>query len=183
MELASVCHKFRSAAFCCPIPVRLPLSDQRLQLMRTYKIPIKSLCNVQPSMYVAYQLASLNLNRLTEAQLVANDYMSKSKKTILSPQYWTLLRHIYPCYILKGTNYFNVGWDQVVSYFYKVRNMYSNMIWINMGLCKKSKKHWCVRLDTKSTRVIFGVLFSFFEKISTYFGTRSGQITDEELFN
>ena len=102
MDLASVCHKLRAAAFCCPIPVRLPLSDQKLQLMKTYKIPVKSLCNVQPSMYVAYQLAHLNLNRLMEAQLVANDYLSKSKKTILSPQYWTLLRHIYPCFTLKG---------------------------------------------------------------------------------
>ena len=102
MEIASVCHKLRSAAFCCPISVRLPLSDQKLHLMRSYKIPVKSLCNVQPSMYVADQLIHLNLRRLSEAQLVANDYLSKSKKTILSPQYWTLLRHIYPFSSLKG---------------------------------------------------------------------------------
>ncbi len=102
VELASVCHKLRDAAFCCPIPVRLPLSDQKLKLMRNYKIPVKSLCNVQPSMYVAYQLAHLNLRGLTEAQLVADDYLSKSKKTVLSPQYWALLKHLYPSYTLKG---------------------------------------------------------------------------------
>jgi len=101
MELASVCHRFRSAVFCCPIPVRLPLSEQQLVLMRCYKIPVNNLCNVQPSMYVSDQLSRLNLQRLTEAQLVANDYLSKSKKTVLSPQYWTLLKYLYPCYILK----------------------------------------------------------------------------------
>ena len=69
IELASVCHRFRAAVFCCPIPIRLPLSDQQLHLMRSYKIPVISLCNVQPSMYVSDQLSHLNLQRLEEAQL------------------------------------------------------------------------------------------------------------------
>ena len=102
MEVSSVCHRFRAAVFCCPIPVRLPLSDQQLHLMNSYKIPVNTLCNVQPSMYVSDQLCYLNLQRLSEAQLVANDYLSKSKKTTLSPQYWTLLRYLHPCNTLKG---------------------------------------------------------------------------------
>ena len=65
--------------------------------MKCYKIPVNTLCNVQPSMYVSDQLCYLNLQRLSEAQLVANDYLSKSKKTTLSPQYWTLLRYLHPC--------------------------------------------------------------------------------------
>ena len=69
IEIASVCHRFRAAVLCCPIPIRLPLSNQQLHLMRIYKIPVISLCNVQPSMYVSDQLGHLNLQRLEEAQL------------------------------------------------------------------------------------------------------------------
>ena len=83
LELSLVCHTFRNAAICCAIPVKLPLSDNQLQLMNTYRIPVLGLSNFQPALYVEYQLSHLNLSRLVEAQLVANDYLGRSTNTIL----------------------------------------------------------------------------------------------------
>ena len=83
LELSLVCHTFRHAALCCAIPVKLPLSDNQLQLMNTYRIPVLELSNFQPALYVEYQLGHLNLSRLVEAQLVANDYLGRSTNTIL----------------------------------------------------------------------------------------------------
>lgn len=87
MELASVCRNFRNAATAVAVPVRLPLQDEQLHLMSKYKIPVYSLYNSQPALYVKYQVGLLNLSWLSEAQLVANDYLAKSNRTILSPHY------------------------------------------------------------------------------------------------
>ena len=120
LELSLVCHTFRHAALCCAIPVKLPLSDNQLQLMNTYRIPVLELCNFQPALYVEYQLGHLNLSRLVEAQLVANDYLGRSTNTILrynsseyqmvpiftnllssilyfSPHYWCLIQKLNHC--------------------------------------------------------------------------------------
>ena len=97
MEFSQVCHHFRNASLCCAIPVKLPLSDNQLQLMNTYRIPVHSLCNTQPALYVEYQLAHLNLSRLTEVQLIANDYLGRSTNSILSPHYWCLLQRLNQC--------------------------------------------------------------------------------------
>lgn len=94
MEIAIVCSKFRFAALKCPVPIRLPLQDRQLHLVSKYKIPVSSLYNEQPALYVNYQVATLNLSRLNEAQLVANDYLAKSNMTQLSPHYMAILYNI-----------------------------------------------------------------------------------------
>ena len=55
MEIAIVCSKFRFAALKCPVPIRLPLQDRQLHLVSKYKIPVSSLYNEQPALYVNYQ--------------------------------------------------------------------------------------------------------------------------------
>ena len=96
MELTQVCRKFRVAVLSCPIPIRLPLQDEQLLIVSKYQIPISSLYNEQPSLYVQYQVSALNMNmcRLHEAQLVANDYLPKSNLTQLSPHYMAILLYL-----------------------------------------------------------------------------------------
>ena len=94
MEIATVCSKFRMAVLTCRIPIRLPLDDQQLHLVSKYKIPVLNLYNEQPALYIKYQVATLNLSRLQEAELVANDYLAKSNMTQLSPHYLAIIYNL-----------------------------------------------------------------------------------------
>ena len=45
-------------------------------------------------MFVKYQIGRLNLRRLTNAQLVAGDYLAKTNRVELSPHYVEILEHL-----------------------------------------------------------------------------------------
>ena len=94
LELALVCRQFRHAAYRQPIPVTIPLQDEVLRVIVHNKIPVNMLCNREPALFVKYQIGQLNLRRLVSAQLVANDYLAKSNKVLLSPFYIEILDHL-----------------------------------------------------------------------------------------
>ncbi len=97
VALASINRKFREAALRTPLPVRLPLNDKQLQIMAKRRIPVLSLYNREPAMFVKYQVGHLNLQRLQEAQIVAGDYLSRSNMTELSPHYIDIIHHLSNC--------------------------------------------------------------------------------------
>ena len=94
LELALVCQQFRHAAYRQTIPVTIPLQDEVLRVIVHNKIPVNMLCNREPALFVKYQIGQLNLRRLVSAQLVANDYLAKSNKVLLSPFYIEILDHL-----------------------------------------------------------------------------------------
>lgn len=94
LELAMVCRTFRDVAYSVPVPVKIPLQDKPLQVMREHHIPVSSLCNREPSLFVKYQIGQLNLRRLTHAQLVAGDYLAKTNMVELSSHYLEILEHL-----------------------------------------------------------------------------------------
>jgi len=94
LELAMVCRRFRDVVYRVPVPVKIPLQDWPLHVMRHHHIPALSLCNREPSLFVKYQFGQLNLRRLTSAQLVADDYLAKTNRVELSPHYLEILEHL-----------------------------------------------------------------------------------------
>ena len=94
LELALVCRQFRNAAYRQAIPVKIPLHDDALRVIVHNRIPVNMLCNREPALFVKYQIGQLNLRRLNSAQLVANDYLAKSNKVLLSPFYIEILDHL-----------------------------------------------------------------------------------------
>ena len=94
LELALVCRQFRNAAYRQSIPVKIPLNDDALRVIVHNRIPVNMLCNREPALFVKYQIGQLNLRRLNSAQLVANDYLAKSNKVLLSPFYIEILDHL-----------------------------------------------------------------------------------------
>ena len=94
LELALVCRQFRNAAYRQSIPVKIPLQDEVLRVIVHNHIPVNMLCNREPALFVKYQIGQLNLRRLNSAQLVANDYLAKSNKVLLSPFYIEILDHL-----------------------------------------------------------------------------------------
>ena len=94
LELALVCRQFRNAAYRQSIPVKIPLHDDALRVIVHNRIPVNMLCNREPALFVKYQIGQLNLRRLNSAQLVANDYLAKSNKVLLSPFYIEILDHL-----------------------------------------------------------------------------------------
>lgn len=94
LRLATVCVKFRQAALNIPIAVHIPLQDKELRLVSSHKIPILTLCNQEPALFVNYQIFRLNLCRLSSAQLVSNDYLPRSNMSELSPHYIEILNHL-----------------------------------------------------------------------------------------
>ena len=94
LELALVCRQFRHAAYRQSISVKIPLKDEALRVIVHNRIPVKMLCNREPALFVKYQIGQLNLRRLSSAQLVANDYLAKSNKVLLSPFYIEILDHL-----------------------------------------------------------------------------------------
>jgi len=94
LELALVCRQFRNAAYRQSIPVKIPLQDEALRVIVHNHIPVNMLCNREPALFVKYQIGQLNLRRLNSAQLVANDYLAKSNKVLLSPFYIEILDHL-----------------------------------------------------------------------------------------
>ena len=94
LELAMVCRAFRNVVYRVPIPVKIPVQDKCLEVLRHHQIPALALCNREPSLFVKYQVGQLNLRRLVSAQLVANDYLAKTNKVDLSPHYVEILEHL-----------------------------------------------------------------------------------------
>ena len=94
LELALVCRVFRDVAYRLPVPIKIPLQDKQLEVMRSHQIPVSSLANKEPSLFVKYQIGQLNLRRLTSAQLVAGDYLAKSNMVELSSHYVQIVDHI-----------------------------------------------------------------------------------------
>lgn len=94
LELSMVCRLFRDVARRVPVPVKIPLQDSQLAVMQDHNISVSSLSNREPSMFVKYQIGRLNLRRLTNAQLVAGDYLAKTNRVELSPHYVEILEHL-----------------------------------------------------------------------------------------
>ena len=94
LELSMVCRLFRDVARRVPVPVKIPLQESQLGVMHQHQIPVSALSNREPSLFVKYQVGQINLRRLTSAQLVAGDYLSKTNRVQLSPHYVEILNHL-----------------------------------------------------------------------------------------
>ena len=89
VEFSQVCRLFRSVAYSIPVPVHIPLSEGRLELFRQRDIPVSTLANREPAVFVNDQIYVLNLRRLVTAELNYDDYLTN--KPELDPHYVDLL--------------------------------------------------------------------------------------------
>lgn len=95
LSLSSVCRQFRGPALNHPVPLHIPTTDECLQVLSGHRIPIGTLCNHEPAMFVKYQILELNLSRLSSAELLSNDYLTHScNKHELSPHYLEVLAYV-----------------------------------------------------------------------------------------
>ena len=85
VELASVCKLFRVAALNIPVTVHIPVPDDTLDILSVNAIPVASLVNRAPAMFVGDQIRALNLRRLNSAEIDAADYLTNRGE--LSPHY------------------------------------------------------------------------------------------------
>ena len=85
-RLSEVCSLFLAVAVSVPVNVHIPLKEDDLSWLRTYRVPVRSLVNCEIAAFVSDQIFSLNLPRLQVAKLVGYDY--QSKKCEVTPQYW-----------------------------------------------------------------------------------------------
>ena len=83
--LASVCKVFRVAAFNIPVTVHIPVPDDILEILSVNAIPVETLVNRAPAMFVGDQIRALNLRRLRSAEIDASDYLTNRGE--LSPHY------------------------------------------------------------------------------------------------
>ena len=83
--LASVCKVFRVAAFSIPVTVHIPVPDDSLKILASNAIPVGTLVNRAPAMFVGDQIRALNLHRLKSAEIDASDYLTNRGE--LSPHY------------------------------------------------------------------------------------------------
>ena len=93
-RLSEVCFVFRAVVTSVPVNVHIPLKEDDLTWLRTFRVPVRSLVNCEIAAYVSDQIFSLNLSRLQVAKLVGYDY--QSKKCEVTPQYWKTVGFI--CY-------------------------------------------------------------------------------------
>lgn len=70
LELSQVSSAFHSSAANVPIVAQLPLSDGRVHWLATRGVPVETLVNREPAMFVKDQILKLNLNRLRSAELL-----------------------------------------------------------------------------------------------------------------
>ncbi len=92
VELAGVCRVFREVAFRIPVIVHIPVSDERMKILTEHRVPVATLANKEPTVFVAHQIGALNLKRLSAAELESGDYLTH--KPELSPHYVDLLTHL-----------------------------------------------------------------------------------------
>ena len=85
-SLSEVCSQFLAVVAKVPVSVHIPLKEDDLAWLRSYRVPVRSLVNCEIAAYVSDQIFSLNLSRLRVAKLVGYDY--QSKKCEVTPQYW-----------------------------------------------------------------------------------------------
>ena len=108
--LASVCKVFRVAAFNIPVTLHIPVPDDTLDILSVNAIPVETLVNRAPAMFVGDQIRALNLRRLRSAEIDASDYLTNRGE--LSPHY-VVSSHLfvfvtYTQYDLYGTpDFFN----------------------------------------------------------------------------
>ena len=69
MQIFHLILLFRDVARRVPVPVKIPLREEQLRVMHQHHIPVSTLSNREPSMFVKYQVGQLNLWRLTSAQV------------------------------------------------------------------------------------------------------------------
>ncbi|TRY61069.1 hypothetical protein TCAL_09261 [Tigriopus californicus] len=91
-ELAQVCSLFRLVAYNIPIGLHIPVNESKFQFLSSRAIPITTLSNREPAMFVKEQILGLNIKRLISAQVVSNDY--QANKLHLSPHYLQILNHL-----------------------------------------------------------------------------------------
>ena len=89
-RLSEVCSLFLTVAVSVPVNVHIPLKEDDLSWLRTYRVPVRSLVNCEIAAFVSDQIFSLNLSRLQVAKLVGYDY--QSKKCEVTPHYWQILQ-------------------------------------------------------------------------------------------
>ena len=83
--LASICKVFRAAALSVPVTLHIPVPDGTLDVLSGNAIPVESLVNRAPAMFVGDQIRALNLRRLRSAEIDAADYLTNRGE--LSPHY------------------------------------------------------------------------------------------------
>ena len=131
-RLAAVCRKFRDTAYRVPINVKIPLTNNELEIFSRHKIPVTFISNMEPSYFVKYQFNQLNLSRLKVAQLISNDYLRK--KYELSPHYIELLEHLA---------YHSIGTKSSLSH-----------LQINVDLIRESTSLRCAKIITQFKNLI-----------------------------
>lgn len=92
VELAQVCSLFRHVAYNIPIGLHIPVSESKFQFLSSRAIPITTLSNREPAMFVKEQILGLNIKRLITAQVVSNDY--QANKLHLSPHYVDIFKYL-----------------------------------------------------------------------------------------
>ncbi len=92
VELSSVCSRFRTVCSGLAVPVHIPVTEGMLHILNNRQIPVSTLCNREPAMFVRDQIEQLNTRRLVAAELVAQDYLTNTN--VLSPHYVAVLEHL-----------------------------------------------------------------------------------------
>ena len=59
LALSHVCSQFYSATSFVSVPIHIPLTDGQLKWMAYRAIPVDTLCNREPTMFVKYQVLRL----------------------------------------------------------------------------------------------------------------------------